>query len=236
MNAMILAAGMGTRLRPLTDHLPKALIEVEGKTLLQRVIERVKAAGARRIVINVHHLAERVEEFLRQNDYFHVDARVSSEREALLDTGGAILPASHLFIPGEHLLVHNVDILSDVDLRDLCLAHERLQSRATLVVHPPATTRLLRFDADGTLTGWEDRDSGARKIANERFHRSSPRSFGGIQVLSPAYIQGIYHRGAFSIIDEHLAQARYHVLRAYPVETPCIDMGTFPHPAGEYPR
>ncbi|MDR1273197.1 MAG: nucleotidyltransferase family protein [Odoribacteraceae bacterium] len=223
---MIFAAGLGTRLWPLTADRPKALVEARGKPLIQHVIERMKEAGVRRLVINVHHLAGQVEAFLRDRDYFGLDALLSDERERLLDTGGGLLKARDLFLPGLPVLAHNVDILSDVDLAALLREHAARQSRATLVVQPPVTDRVLRFDDRGALAGWENRATGERKIANARFHASMPFSFCGIQVLGPAYLREIRHRGAFSIIDEHLAQARRHDLRAFLHEGSCVDAGT----------
>jgi NDP-sugar pyrophosphorylase family protein len=226
MNGMIFAAGLGTRLWPLTADRPKALVEVRGKPLLQHVIERMKEAGVQRLVINVHHLAGQVEEFLRSRDYFGLDILVSDERERLLDTGGGLLAACDLFLPGLPVLAHNVDILSDVDLAALIREYAVRQPLATLVMQPAVTDRVLRFDDRGLLTGWENRATGEQKIVNARFHSSAAFSFCGIQVLSPTYLYEIYHRGAFSIIDEHLALARHHDLRAFLHEGHCVDAGT----------
>jgi NDP-sugar pyrophosphorylase family protein len=226
MTGMIFAAGLGTRLRALTGDRPKALVEAGGKPLLQHVIERMKEAGARRVVVNVHHFAGQVEEFLRARGHFGMEILLSDERERLLDTGGGILKARELFLPGEPVLAHNVDILSDVDLAGLLREHEERQARATLVVQPVAPDRALRFDATGILTGWEDRATGERKIVNERFHQSVAFGFCGIQVLSQEYLREIHHRGTFSIIDEHLAQARYHDIRSFVHGGACLDAGT----------
>ncbi|MDR1415276.1 MAG: NTP transferase domain-containing protein [Odoribacteraceae bacterium] len=223
---MILAAGLGTRLRPLTDDRPKALVEVRGKTLLHHAIERLAAAGVTRLVINIHHRADQVEEYLRRRHNFGIDIRLSDERDALLDTGGAILRARPLLLPGLPLLVHNVDIISDVDLPLLARQHADSRARATLVTRRPATDRLLRFDADNTLTGWENRATGQRLVANRRDRHALPRAFCGIQILSPAYLDAIHHRGAFSIIDEHLHQARRHAIRAFHHDGQCADAGT----------
>jgi NDP-sugar pyrophosphorylase family protein len=223
---MILAAGLGTRLGPLTANRPKALVEVHGKTLLEHVATRMRDAGVRRLVVNVHHFADQVEHFLRARDGFGMDARVSDERDALLDTGGALLKARPLFLPGAPVLLHNVDILSDVDLPALLHAHAEHHPRATLVVQPPSTDRLLRFDDHLTLTGWENRATAECKIVNARFHHSLSYTFSGIQVISPAYLLDMHHAGRFSIIDEHLAQARLHAIRAFPHAGYCIDAGT----------
>jgi NDP-sugar pyrophosphorylase family protein len=226
MNGMIFAAGLGTRLRPLTADRPKALVEVRGKPMLRHVIEKMREAGVERLVINVHHFAGQVEEFLRAHENFGMEVLVSDEQEQLLDTGGGVLKARELFLPGAPLLLHNVDIFSDVDLTAVIRAHVDTRARATLVVQPAATGRVLLFNESGILKGWENRDTGEQKIVDADFHRSHPFGFCGIQVLSQAYLQGILHRGRFSIIDEHLAQARHHDLRAFLHEGTCIDMGT----------
>lgn len=224
---MILAAGLGTRLRPFTDTRPKALLEVRGKTLLEHAIERAREAGATRIIVNVHHHADQVERFLRQRD-FGVDTRVSDERDALRDTGGAIRHARHLFVPALPVLVHNVDVISDVDLVALRRVHEDRHDRATLVVQPPASPRVLRFDDEGRLTGWENRDTGEQKIVNSSFHSSFPFSFCGIQLLSPLFIHSISLQGSFSIIDELLAQALLPTPpRAFLHHGSCTDHGLF---------
>ncbi|MDR2414210.1 MAG: NTP transferase domain-containing protein [Odoribacteraceae bacterium] len=227
MNAMILAAGLGTRLLPFTASRPKALFEVDGKPLLQHVIERLKEVGVHRLVVNIHHHADQVEHFLKERDFFGMDARLSDERAALLDTGGAVLHARPLFLPDLPVLLHNVDILSDVDLVALRRAHDEHLSRATLVVQPAVTSRVLRFAPPGFLSGWEDRSTGEQKIVSDSFHASLPFSFCGIQLLSPAFLRDIHHRDAFSIIDELLVQARLHqpAPRAFLHDGFCIDAG-----------
>ncbi|MDR2129916.1 MAG: nucleotidyltransferase family protein [Odoribacteraceae bacterium] len=234
MNGMIFAAGLGTRLRAFTGDRPKALVEVGGKPLLHHVIERLNTAGVQRLVINVHHFASQIEEFLRARDNFGLDVHLSDERDQLLDTGGGLLKARGLFLPALPVLLHNVDILSDVDLNALVQEHERGGARATLVVQPVATARVLRFDASNLLTGWENRTTGEQKIARPRFQQSAAYSFCGIQVVSPAYLRAIQHRGVFSIIDEHLVQARCHDIRAFLHRGTCLDMGT-PEAIAAYP-
>jgi NDP-sugar pyrophosphorylase family protein len=223
---MILAAGLGTRLGPLTANRPKALVEVRGKTLLEHVAVKMRDAGVQRLIVNVHHFADQIEHLLRERDGFGMDIRVSDERATLLDTGGALLKARELFLPEAPVLLHNVDILSDVDLPALLRAHDERHAHATLVVRAAATDRLLRFDDRLQLTGWENRATGERVIVHPRFHHSLAYTFCGIQVLSPAYLRAIHHTGRFSLIDEHLSQARHHTLRAFPHPGFCIDAGT----------
>jgi NDP-sugar pyrophosphorylase family protein len=233
MNVMILAAGLGTRLLPLTERRPKALVDFRGKPLLLRVIERILPLQPRRLVINIHHHAEQIREYLLAHDNFGLDVRLSEERPLLLDTGGALLPARDLLIPSLPLLLHNVDIISDVNLPDLLRSHAARRPRATLVVRPPAAGRLLRFSPDGQLSGWENTATGEQRIVNDRFHHSSPYAFCGIQVLSPDFLRHIHHRGVFSIIDEYLYQARHHPIHHYLHDGQFLDAGTlsqFPSP------
>ena len=197
MDGMIFAAGVGSRLRPLTNDRPKALVKVAGKTLLERVVGRMKEAGVERLVVNVHHFGEQVLEFLAGHDNFGMDIVVSDERGGLLDTGGGVLKARELFHLGAAVLAHNVDILTDLDLRALREWHERQGAYATLVVKRVMADRVLKFDADGCLKGWENKRTGNMVL-----------------------------RGAFSIIDEHLSQAETHPIRAFEHTGFFMDAGT----------
>jgi len=156
--AMIFAAGLGTRLKPLTDRMPKALVRVGGKPLIEHVILNLKNAGFRRIVVNVHHFAGQIISFLEANDNFGIDIRISDETEMLLETGGGIKKAVSLFSPDAPILIHNVDILSNVDLAKFygsCLDND-----ATLLVSSRKTKRYLLFDEDMRLNGWTNIETG----------------------------------------------------------------------------
>lgn len=226
MNGMIFAAGLGTRLRPLTNDRPKALVEIKGKPLLEHVIVKMMDAGIERIVINVHHYADLVEEFLERHCFFHWDIRISDERKCLLDTGGGLLAARELFIPGEPVLIHNVDIFSDVDLTHLIRFHKEGSRYATLVTREPAPGRGLRFSGSGLLKGWENTATGEQKIVDGDFYTSRNYSFCGIHVVSPEFMQNITGRGVFSIIDEYLFQASVHPIQMYFYEGCFWDLGT----------
>ena len=159
--AMIFAAGLGTRLRPLTDTMPKALVRVGGEPLLHRVILNLKKAGFERIVINVHHFAEQIVDYLKTNDNFGLDIRISDESDALLDTGGGIRKAAPLFDPSSPILIHNVDILHNVDLAkfyDIAADND-----ATLLVSKRETSRYLIFNEEMRLNGWINIKTGERK-------------------------------------------------------------------------
>ena len=173
MQSMIFAAGLGTRLKPLTDRIPKALVRVGGKPLIEYVLKNLVAAGSKRIVVNVHHFANQIIEYLQQND-FGVDIRVSDETEMLLDTGGGIKNAAPFFNTNEPVLIHNVDILSNVDLRALynyaCEAEIEQKVDAVLLVSLRKTKRYLIFNKDMRLVGWTNVDTGEVKSPYETLH------------------------------------------------------------------
>ena len=160
MRAMLFAAGLGTRLRPLTDHMPKALVPVSGRPLLDITIERLKMAGATDIVVNVHHFSSQIIDHLAQHDY-GVRIRVSDETAELLDTGGGLKKALPLFEGDAPVLLHNVDILSNAELRAFC--RENAQNDVTLLVSPRQTQRYLLFDAAMRLVGWTNIATGEVK-------------------------------------------------------------------------
>ena len=226
MNGMIFAAGLGTRLRPLTDHIPKALVVLNGEPLLRWVIEKMKMAGVSRVVINVHHFADQVEAYLRQNNNFGMDIRLSDERDLLLDTGGGLRKARTLFLPGLPVLIHNVDIYTPQDLIPFIRQHAERGSYATLMVQRGGQERVLKFDREGILTGWENKKTGEQKKARAEFGCSEDTSFCGIQLLSSDYYNHLIYRDVFSIIDEHLAQAKEHRLEAFFTNDCCWDLGT----------
>lgn len=169
MNGMIFAAGLGTRLQPLTNDRPKALVEVAGKPLLEYVIRKMIAADVQRIVVNVHHYADQIEAFLCERHFFDWDIVISDEREKLLDTGGGLLKARELFCPGESVLIHNVDIFSDIDIPALLRFHRQNKGDATLVTRTGGKGRGLRFNREGMLKGWENKATGEQKPVDENF-------------------------------------------------------------------
>lgn len=171
MQAMIFAAGLGTRLRPLTDKMPKALVEVDGKPLIEHVIEKLCKSGFTSIVVNVHHFSNQIIDYLNAHD-FGVDIRISDETDKLLDTGGGLRKASYLFNPDEQVLIHNVDILSNADLRTFYeqgplmtnyATGNNMEAAATLLVSWRKTKRYLLFDADMRLVGWTNIETGEVK-------------------------------------------------------------------------
>jgi len=198
--AMIFAAGLGTRLKPLTDTMPKALVRVGGEPLLHHVIMNLREAGFDRIVVNVHHFAQQIKDYLAANDNFGMDIRISDESEMLLDTGGGIRKAAPLFNPDEPILIHNVDIMSNVNLAKLYAMADRHD--ATLLVSDRQTSRYLTFDDQMRLSGWINIKTGETKGPAPSDTR---HAFSGIHVFSPRLfplMEG--YEDKFGIIDFYL--------------------------------
>lgn len=212
MKAMIFAAGLGTRLKPLTDHMPKALVPVAGRPMLEHVILKLKAAGFNELVINIHHFGEQVLDFLRANQNFGLTIHISDERDCLLDTGGGIRKAEPFFRGNEPFLVHNVDILSDTDLKALYEYHRQSGNDATLLASRRKTVRYLLFDDEKRLCGWINKDTLQTKpegfAYNPEHHREY--AFSGIHVISPSLFHYMDERwtGKFSIMDFYLQTCR----------------------------
>ena len=228
MKAMIFAAGLGTRLKPLTDHMPKALVPVAGKPMLEHVIGKLKAAGFDEIVINVHHFAYQIIDFLKEKDNFGIQIWISDETEELLDTGGGIKKAAHFF--DEPFLVHNADILSNVDLRALYEHHLSSGNDATLLVSPRKTVRYLLFDEGNRLCGWINKDTLQTKTEGFIYQPEIQKeyAFGGIHIISPTLFKhmGDEWTGKFSIMDFYLQTCKKARLGGYAKEDlQLIDIG-----------
>ena len=225
---MIFAAGLGTRLKPLTDNLPKALIPIAGKSLLEHVILKLKEAGFYEIIVNIHHFPDQIIDFLKANNNFGIRIEVSDERDLLLDTGGGIRKASWFFDDGKPFLVHNVDILSNVDLKELYQQHVRSNSLATLVVSKRDTFRYLLFDDNLRLNGWINEKTGETKP--EGFTEPelySKFAFSGIQILSPR-VFGLMEQlePKFPIMDFYLLIAASQTITGFvPDNYKMLDVG-----------
>ena len=218
MKAMIFAAGLGSRLRPLTDNTPKALIPVGGKPMLEHVILKLKAAGFDQIVINIHHLGQQIVDFLNANNNFGVEIFISDESDYLLDTGGGIKKATSFLQGDEPFLVHNVDILSNVDLRKLYDTHVQNNPLVTLLVSQRKTSRYLLFNKENKLCGWRNHATGEIKSYYPDFDPSQYNefAFSGIHVLSPRILDEMEEwTGKFSIINFYLSICAKNDIRAY---------------------
>ena len=242
MKAMIFAAGLGTRLKPLTDTLPKALVPLAGKTLLQWQIEKLKAAHITDIVINVHHFPDMIINYLKENDNFGCNILVSDERDMLLETGGGLRKAEALLSSGvkefrssgEGILICNVDILSNIDIPTLLQAYNP-EEMGIVVVSKRDTQRYLLFNEENRLCGWTNIATGEVRPAS---FASSPNSliasqlaFSGMQVLNPRIFdcmdEIVKQKGdKFSLIDLYLSIAQKEILRAYiPENYRMMDVG-----------
>lgn len=222
MKAMIFAAGLGTRLQPLTNDTPKALIEVAGVTLLERVITRLNRAGFNEITINVHHHAQQIINFLYQKDNFGIDIHISDERSQLLDTGGGILRARHWLEGDAPFLVHNVDILTDFDLSAFYQHHLASGAMATLLAQKRHTSRFLLFDRSLRLRGWLNKSTGETlpPDVREQYDSLYALAFGGIHMMSPAIFPLLERHAAgrevFPIIPFYVDQCKDNTFLAYP--------------------
>ena len=210
MKAMILAAGLGTRLRPLTDNRPKALVEVSGRTLLEITLSRLRRFGVREVIINVHHFADMVVDCLKKNDNFGMRIEVSREG-ILLDTGGGLKKAAYFFLENsssldDPFILHNVDVISTIDLRRMVQFHTERQALATLAVQDRETSRYLLFDERLQLCGRRaGRDQTPELVRPAQ--QVQAWAFSGIHVVSPRLLEMIIEEGAFSIITSYLRLA-----------------------------
>lgn len=206
--AMIFAAGLGTRLKPLTDTMPKALVRVGGQPLLWHVVQKLKTAGYERIVVNVHHFAEQIVDYLKEKEYFGLDIRISDESDGLLETGGGIKKALPLFDSESPILIHNVDILSNLDLNALPT------ESPLLVVSQRQTKRYLLFDDDYRLQGWTNIETG--EVKGVKSEKSQILAFSGIHMFHPSLAPLLDEwPDRFPIMDFYLKACGDHLIRGY---------------------
>ncbi len=214
MKAMILAAGLGTRLKPLTNDRPKALVEWEGVPLLERVILKLKDEGFTEVIINVHHFAQRVIDFVFQKEQFGIHIEFSHEKDELLDTGGGIARASWFF-DKEPFLVYNVDIHCNIDLGAMLAAHHKHGSIVTLAVKERVTTRSLLMNREHYLKGWRDNRTGETIRVDEKEDDLIPIAFSAIQFMDPAVFDLFPRKKIFPIMPFYLELAGTHPVYLY---------------------
>ena len=217
---MIFAAGLGTRLRPLTDNMPKAMVPVAGKPMLQRVIENLAHYGFHDIVVNVHHFGEQIIDFLAKNDNFGQNIIVSDERDLLLDTGGGILAARQWLDDGEPFIVHNADILTTLDLSAMYAHHCTSNADATLLVKSRKTERYLLFDDTNQLQGWINKNTGETRPCDidAENHGCQEFAFGGIHIISPTIFKALEsysQETKFSITPFYIDKCRELKIQGY---------------------
>jgi len=210
MKAMILAAGLGTRLRPLTNDRPKALVEVAGHTLLETTLSRLRAFGIREVIVNVHHFADMLAEYLKKNHNFGMRIELSRE-ELLLDTGGGLKQAAWFFLEDsgdqqEPFILHNVDVISTIDLERMVQFHRGNHALATLAVQQRETSRYLLLDEHNQLCGRRAGRDQAPEIVRPSEETQS-LAFSGVHVIAPRLLEMMTEQGVFSIITSYLRLA-----------------------------
>ena len=215
MRAMILAAGLGTRLRPLTNSIPKALIKIKDLTLLELQIRKLKSSGFNKIIINIHHHAKMIQDFLKKNSNFGCDIELSDESGQLLETGGGLKKASWFFSDPSPFLVHNVDILSNINLVELFNYHVKSDASATLAVKERKSARYFVFDEENLLVGWKNESKGESKVVRKPKGKINLFAFSGIQVVSPQIFKYFPTADVFSLVDLYLSAAKNIKIAAY---------------------
>lgn len=224
MKAFIFAAGKGTRLKPFTDHHPKALAKVNDIPLLQRNIQYLQSFGIKDFIINIHHFGEQIVDFLRENEDFGANIQISDESEELLETGGALVFAKDLIENEENILVMNADILTDLNISEFIDFHLKNENLVSLAVSDRESSRKLLFDHEMTLQGWRNENTSEEIITNYN-QNLTPLAFSGIHCINTNFIKQIKRKGKFSITNEYLNQMNNSVLKGYKYNAHLIDVG-----------
>ena len=215
MKAMILAAGLGTRLKPLTDRMPKALVVAGGMTLLEHSIRHLKQYGVDEIIINVHHFPDQIRDFLTRHDDFGIRIKVSDESGELLDTGGGLKKAAFFFDDGRPFILRNVDVISDLDFARMMEFHRKASSLATLAVKKRITSRYFLFNDSMRLCGWLNEKSGEKITVNDAVQDLQKAAFSGIQILDPQIFPLITETGKFSLTSMYLRLAKKNIISGF---------------------
>lgn len=215
MKAMIFAAGLGTRLMPLTADKPKALVTIDNVPLLELVIKKMIAYGITDIIINVHHFADKVIDFIKSKNNFGINIAISDERDTLLHTGGGLKRTAYFFSDGKPFLVHNTDIISDIDFNKLFAFHKQNDALATLAIRHRPTSRYLLFDKKNRLRGWENVKTGEKIVKDKRFKYLEQLSFSGIHIIHPNIFNLMPNDDIFSIITVYLDLMQKHKIIGY---------------------
>ena len=213
MKAMIFAAGLGTRLKPITDTKPKALVEINGKPLLYYAINTLKRAGIESIIVNTHHFSNQIIDFINNNN-FGIPIEISDETEKLLNTGGGLKKAANFLKGSEPFLVYNVDILSNINITKMLEYHLSTNALATLAVMNRKTARYFLFDEENTLCGWKNKKDGTERISRN-CKNVSEYAFSGIQIINPILFNLMKQEGVFPIVDVYLELAKEHIIKGY---------------------
>jgi NDP-sugar pyrophosphorylase family protein len=225
MKAMILAAGLGTRLKPFTDQHPKALAVINGKSLLQRNIEYLASYGITDIIVNVHHFPDQITDAIKNDNGFGSNITISDEKDKVLETGGGLMKAKDFFDEEEPFVLMNVDILTDMNLRRMIKQHKSSKALATLAVTQRETTRYFLFDDLENLCGWKNVKTGEQKISKEA-GKYFEKAFSGIHVISPQIFSLVKLKGKFSMVDVYLQLCKTNCIMGFDHSTTkFIDVG-----------
>lgn len=211
---MIFCAGLGTRFKPWTDHHPKALALVNGKSLLQRNIEYLQKNGIYDVIINVHHFPDQIIAAVSENNGWGSRISISDERREVLETGGGLQKARHLFTPGENFITLNADILTDLNLTEFIHFHQQHKALITLAVSSRKSSRCFLFNSENRLTGWRNQQTGEERIAIPNI-KNHPFAFSGISIFNYHYFEVNNLRGKFGLVDAFLSLAATHTILGY---------------------
>ncbi|MFP3591739.1 NDP-sugar synthase [Chryseobacterium sp. SIMBA_038] len=224
MKALIFAAGKGTRLKPFTDHHPKALAKVNGIPLLERNINYLKSFGINDFVINVHHFGDQIVEFLKKNNNFNCNIEVSDEANELLETGGGLIFARRFLDHGEDFLIMNADILTNINITDMVKYHKKIKDFATLAVSDRESSRKLLFNDELVLRGWLNVQTGEQRLAefNKGF---KALAFSGVHCINPIIFNKIIRTGKFSVMEEYLDLMQTEKIHGFVHDSILIDVG-----------
>ena len=214
MRAMILAAGLGTRIKPITNNIPKALVKAGNVPLLEICIKNLKLQGIADIIINVHHFAEQIKYFLAKNNYFGVNISISDEIEKLLDTGGGLKKAAWFFDDDKPFLLHNVDIISNLNLKTLYNLHINSNAMSTLAVRKRESGRYLLFNSDNILCGWKNLKT-EETISSVDVKLLKEFAFSGIHIIDPKIFSLMPNEKVFSMIDLYLKVMKSNHIYGY---------------------
>jgi NDP-sugar pyrophosphorylase family protein len=220
MKAMLFAAGLGSRLKPFTDTHPKALAEVNGKTLLERNIRYLQKFDIHEVIVNVHHFADQIIAAIEKNDGWGSKITISDERAEVLETGGGLKKAAWFFEGKKEFVVMNVDILTDLDLSEMIMQHQQERPLATLAVTQRKTSRYFVFDWQGHLCGWKNVLTGEEKPAdlktsNEDYDDLKMKAFSGIHIIDPLIFSLIQEEGKFSMVDVYLSLMKKKYINSF---------------------
>ena len=223
---MIFAAGLGTRLKPLTDNLPKALAPFKGQPLLWHAIKEMEAIGVERVVVNVHHFSEQIIDFIKQLEW-NTEVIVSDESGQLMETGGGLLKAKSLFIPDKSIFIRNVDIVTSTNLESFIYSHRQNQNDATLMVKSRSTSRYLEFDETMQLCGWKNIKTN-EQIEVFPAGEKVDLAFSGMHIIEPGLLNKMGEVRPFSIIEAYLKLAKDYSIKGYrvPEQDAWFDVGT----------